>query len=130
MKIVNVILWVWQLPQNLAGFILSRFARKAELFGVRVYYMPLFSSAVSLGDYILFDSVFRKLGSCLYMLESVNHESGHSKQSKILGPLYLPFVGLPSLMVNIYARIADKDNRWYYKQPWEAWADKLGGVKR
>jgi hypothetical protein len=59
-----------------------------------------------------------------------DHERGHSVQSRHLGWLYLLIIGLPSLSGNIYSRIKHKDSAWYYKQPWEAWADELGGVKR
>jgi len=52
---------------------------------------------------------------------------GHQKQSLYLGWLYLIIIGLPSVTGNLLNRVIDFD---YYKQPWEAWADKLGGVKR
>ena len=41
--------------------------------------------------------------------------------------LYLIVIGLPSAVGNLLHRKIKFD---YYKQPWEAWADKLGGVKR
>ena len=50
--------------------------------------------------------------------------------------MYLIIIGLPSIMGNILNRIKYKyfkkhyDPDFYYKQPWEAWADKLGGVDR
>ena len=64
------------------------------------------------------------------------HEQGHQKQSRYLGWFYLIIIGLPSLLGNIYDRVAHKDwsskdsIKWYYNQPWEKWADHLGGVKR
>ena len=54
----------------------------------------------------------------------------------MLGPLYLIVIGLPSITGNIINRITRMyfrkyyDPNFYYKQPWEAWADRLGGVDR
>ena len=50
------------------------------------------------------------------------HEYGHTKQSKILGPLYLPIVGLPSLIGNGVAELGEHnhDYEWY-----EVWANQL-----
>ena len=90
----------------------------------------LFDSAISLGNYIFLDSD----GNFSYT--TIKHEFGHQKQSLMLGPLYLIIIGLPSIIGNIIDRIKHKQFRryydpdFYYKQPWEAWADKLGGVVR
>ena len=90
----------------------------------------LFDSAISLGNYIFLDSD----GNFSY--KTIKHEFGHQKQSLMLGPLYLIIIGLPSIIGNIIDRIKHKyfrrhyDPDFYYKQPWEAWADKLGGVVR
>ena len=68
--------------------------------------------------------------------DGMKHEYGHTIQSRILGPFYLIIIGLPSLIGNIYDQIAHKNWSlkdsciWYYNQPWEKWADKLGGVDR
>ena len=55
----------------------------------------------------------------------VRHEYGHHVQSTYLGPLYLIIIGIPSVIGNILHRFI-KFN--YYKQPWEAWANRLGGI--
>lgn len=45
-------------------------------------------------------------------------------------------IGIPSFIGNIFDRLfhkkwsVEKRITWYYKQPWEKWADTLGGVKR
>ena len=59
-KIVNVIKWIWQLPQNLAGFLLTRkykykSIRYIKQKPVNVYFKPFFRSGISLGDYIILD---------------------------------------------------------------------------
>lgn len=126
----KVLLWLWQLPQNILGLLVILFtgahhtilnwewiASKWPHFGV------------ALGNYIIF-------GGAGGSVDSLKHEQGHQKQSVYLGPLYLIVIGLPSVAGNIYDRIAhrkwDFQSRyyWYYKLPWEAWADKLGGVTR
>lgn len=120
--------WIWQLPQNIAGFIISRFAIKSR--SKNIYFLRLFRAGVSLGDYIILDPIH--LGD----FEVYQHERGHQAQSRILGPFYLLIVGLPSIIRNIYLRTKGKNwsyskkKNWYYGAFPENWADKLGGVER
>ena len=111
------LLYVWQLPQNLLGLAVIFFSNaKKDFMGV---YSTKYKFCVSLGNYII---VYEH---CL--VRTIKHEQGHRKQSLILGWLYLPVIGLPSAIGCILHR---KFSFNYYKQPWEAWADKLGGVER
>ena len=59
---------------------------------------------------------------------TVRHEWGHTRQSLILGPLYLIVIGIPSIIwAAIHRAIApNKPYDWFYT---EAWANKLGGVE-
>ena len=57
----------------------------------------------------------------------IKHESGHVKQSKILGPLYLLVIGLPSIIHAALHHYVCK-NPDYYHFYTERWANKLGGV--
>lgn len=138
----NFILWIWQLPQNLVGFLIYLFHKNDRTYGERIvngktvkfwYLDKFFHSGISLGSFIFLDGIF--LGSS-YVTSTIPHEYGHTVQSKIFGPLYLIFVGLPSLCGNIIDRVFHKKwdtnrrNKWYYNQPWEKWADKFGKVKR
>lgn len=134
---IKLLLWIWQLPQNIAGFLVVKLARatKQKMFGYEFYTSKLFNSAVSLGNYIILDSVY--LSQPKYYLENtIKHENGHRKQSKILGWFYLLIVGLPSICRNIYDRIAHKKwdytkrSNWYYAGFPENWAEKLGETKR
>lgn len=121
---MNILKYIWQLPQNIAGFIISRFSEKETLNGITVYRKHLFYSGVSLGNYIIFDDR-------IYISDNdIAHEHGHQLQSFYLGPLYLIIIGLPSALGNIISRIFHKDSNWYYNQPWEKWADKLGKIER
>jgi len=59
------------------------------------------------------------------------HELGHTKQSRLLGWLYLPVIGLPSISRAAYA-LAHREvtgRQWtrYYEGYPENWADRLGG---
>lgn len=113
------LLFIWQLPQNILALIILLINYRNRKWFPKYYTVKyLFDKSVSLGNFILFDEDITVLDKTL------KHEQGHQKQSLYLGPLYLLVIGLFSLVGNILHRIW-KFN--YYKQPWEAWADKLGG---
>ena len=113
----NILLYLWQLPQNLLGLAVIAFT-KAEKKG-DIYHTDGYRFGVSLGNYIIFGGFFNSTDK--------KHEIGHQLQSLYLGWLYLLVIGLPSVIGNLLNRVIDFD---YYKQPWEAWADRLGGVER
>ena len=56
------------------------------------------------------------------------HEWGHTRQSLLLGPLYLPLVGLPSLLWATWWTPLRSTS--YFRFFTERWADRLGGVRR
>lgn len=128
----NVLLWMWQLPQNLFGLAVLLFnkivhgcVKFQSIDGIGYYSVKHVNNCgVSLGNYILLDSD-RSITE-----KAIHHEYGHQKQSLKYGWLYLVIVGLPSAIGNVYARLAHKDSKWYYSQWWERTADKLGGVIR
>jgi hypothetical protein len=115
----KVLLYIWQLPQNLLGLLVIKYT-KATRASNRFWLTRHYIFGVSLGKYIIIGPIYP--GKMI-----LDHEQGHQKQSIILGPLYLLVIGLPSVTGNLLHRIFNFD---YYKQPWEAWADKLGGVNR
>ena len=128
----QVFLYIWQLPQNLLGLLLlgiyKLFDKKCVKYSQKedvVYYATkLMPSGISLGKYVI---MRYKYGE---HYKDYRHEFGHTKQSKMLGWFYLLVIGLPSLCGNIVDRIFNKGYKWYYNQPWEKWADKLGVVIR
>lgn len=130
----KILLWFWQLPQNVVGFCLTRKPKIVQYYkNVPIYYTKnVFGAGVSLGNYIVLD-VNYYTG---HITNSIKHEYGHSRQSLYLGWLYLLIIGLPSACGNIIDRLFHKSwsiqkrCRWYYEQPWEKWADKLGAVQR
>ena len=129
---IKVLLWLWQLPQHLLALLVILFTRASRMSAEGTTYWSTYRKrfywAVSLGNYILVSGFTTK--------NMLMHEHGHQLQSMYLGPLYLVLIGLPSFTFNIADRLFHKkwaDSRraqWDYSLPWEAWADKLGGVQR
>jgi len=131
----NLLLYLWQLPQNILGLILLILwpAQKSLVYkGVRVNINDKFPSGISLGEYIILKTF--PYNAATWM--SVKHEWGHTRQSRKWGWLYLIVIGVPSLLCNIWDRVAHKNwdwkksYDWYYSLPWEKNADKYGEVKR
>lgn len=120
-------LWIWQLPQNLVGLLFLLFIRgevKHRLGSIKFYYANTFPGGITLGEYIIVGTK-REL--------TVRHEFGHVKQSRILGPLYLLVIGLPSAIhawLNGMLRCCEKSIYGYYHFYTEAWANKLGGLNK
>ena len=130
---------IWTLLQSLLGFIVvlvtnaKKEERNVDNENYIIYISSRFNkswSGVSLGDFVIFAS------SEYTNITSIKHEYGHKKQSLYLGPLYLFVIGIPSVLGNLWDRIAHRNwleferIKWYYSQPWEHWADVLGQVDR
>ena len=125
-KLVAVLLYLWQLPQNLLGLLLVTILRPEEVYdfeGVKLYYASRMKGGISLGQYIIVRDVMKD-----YTGATEQHELGHAKQSRILGWFYLFVIGIPSLL---WAAWWNEDRaRSYYSFYTERWADILGGVNR
>lgn len=121
---IRALLLLWQLPQLLLGLLVAlvlRARRAAD--GIWRCAAPI---GVSFGPVII-------LWSELHLFEydkAACHERGHSRQSELLGPLYLIMVGIPSLTMNVLTQLGILRASNYYKRWPESWADQLGGVKR
>lgn len=124
MKILtSILLYLWQLPQNLAGLLLLLVLTgetRHRLGSIRFYFLDSFPGGITLGEYII-------VGTQQQL--TVRHEFGHVRQSRMLGWLYLPVIGLPSLLWAALGSMVCpfREYHWFYT---EAWADRLGGVKR
>lgn len=118
--------WVWKFPQSfvalcLEGVICSYSIQKG--IDSRIFIInTLLPSSISLGDFIF----IRPHSSEKF----IKHKLGHSKQSDILGPLYLIIIGIPSLLNNISLHLCRKVGiKWdYYKFYTERWANRLAGI--
>lgn len=118
------LLFIWQLPQNLVALIMMLFIGKLTMVGktdwCTCYRGSNMSGGISLGSFAfvspyLFNSP-----------EAIAHEMlGHTKQSRILGPLYLLVIGLPSL---IHAWVHNPFKSCYYDFYTESNANKNAGL--
>ena len=134
-KILNFISeWMWQLPQNLCGLVykyISKNNRKERIentainkLGIEAYVKNP-GGSVSLGKYIFISERSKNNKNTIY------HECGHCKQSRILGPLYLIVIGIPSITwAAVHSYIPYFSKYSYYSFPTEKSADKLMHVKR
>lgn len=117
----KALLYIWQLPQNALGLLLRCIYKgnDSEYKDAIVRRSTKMRGGISLGKYIVVSQFSKK--------ETVKHEYGHCRQSKYLGWLYLPLIGLQS---GLHALLCKCINHSYNDMWFEKWADKLGGVKR
>ena len=124
--IKNLILFIWQLPQHLLAILyIGYLVMMCKDLGVDSRYKQaivipcVMRGAVTLGCYVFvgLNSEYRK---------TVKHELGHTIQSKILGPLYLIVIGIPSItycgLRRIFPSLRKKN---YYDFYTEKWANNL-----
>ena len=122
----NLILFIWQLPQHLVALIYFGYlVMMCKDLGVDSRYKQaivipcVMRGAITLGNYVFvgLNSEYRK---------TVKHELGHTIQSKILGPLYLIIIGIPSItycgLRRIFPSLRKKN---YYNFYTEKWANNL-----
>ena len=125
-KIAEILLYAWQLPQNLIGLLLVLILQPEESYdmdGCRLYYATRMRGGISLGRYVIVRSWMKD-----YTGNTERHELGHAKQSRMLGWFYLFVVGIPSILWAAWWN--EGRNRSYYSFYTERWADHLGGVNR
>lgn len=122
----NLILFIWQLPQHLLAILyIGYLVMMCKDLGVDSRYKQaivipcVMRGAVTLGCYVFvgLNSKYKK---------TVKHELGHTIQSKILGPLYLIVIGIPSItycgLRRIFPSLRKKN---YYDFYTEKWANNL-----
>lgn len=156
MKFLKII---WQLPQIILGLILIKIwhCTKYCYAGEYIWFTtraPKMFTGVSLGPIIIFNAD-KYFFTDPWFAQTVNHENGHQKQSKIWGPLYLLTVGVVSATRNLLAQlpitsrlyrvimtatvlwrvknVSLSANYWqseYYRHWPENEADQLAGVER
>ena len=128
-ELLNVLLYLWQLPQNIVGAILTLFykaEKTLEYKGKTIRVCPKFPGGISLGHYIFVYKYPYDTPSWNY----TKHEYGHAIQSLLLGPFYVFVIGIPSGIWALIYKYDPDDPLKYYRFYTEKWADKLGGVKR
>lgn len=131
--LLHILLWIWELPQNLIGLILYANIKDnggqqyiyTLMIGGKVHeakfvHLSAFPGGITLGEYTVIGGKWDE--------EDVRHEYGHVRQSRMLGWLYLLVIGIPSLW-----HAAWHDKLWLksreYSHFWtESWAEELGGM--
>ena len=116
----NLILFIWQLPQYIVAIIYFGYlVMMFKNLGVDSKYKQaivipcVMRGAVTLGNYVFvgLNSDYR---------ETVKHELGHTIQSKILGPLYLIVIGIPSItycgLRRLFPSLRKKDYHNFYTE--------------
>lgn len=131
-SVAELLLYIWQLPQNFLGLLVLAFVGANVPYDIRgnrhrwpssfFFFSDRMSGGISLGQYVILSA--RYLGDA----KAWDHERGHHLQSMILGPLYLFVIGIPSLLWAAWWNPKrSRDYYWFYT---ERWADRLGGVER
>jgi hypothetical protein len=143
-KILLLVLSItWELPQTILGalffLVFYPFKDKIESDGEFVYtYVFRKYPGMALGRFIFVMARPEKnykysfKGITRDYRDLVNHERGHSIQSRILGPFYLVIIfpsGLWFVFTSIVELILDRRFTDYYGFYTEYWADALGKVK-
>jgi hypothetical protein len=123
---MEIIKAFWQLPQIIAASIYLMYLQgKDEILDTCTYLDTIVfikkhdPGSVTLGNYIFLSSAATDI--------TVRHEWGHTRQSLMLGPLYLIIIGVPSILwAATHKYIAPgKKYAWFFT---EAWANKLAGI--
>lgn len=122
--IKDILLFVWQLPQNLLGLLLRFIYDGYDTDHVThiVRRSTKMRGGISLGRYVIINQWAEETTAL--------HEYGHCRQSMLLGWLYLPIIGLPSIIWAGMHQLECISKRWsYYSFFTERWADRLGGLE-
>ena len=116
---------LWEAPQLLLGLLLRAIYKGVDsVYEDAIVRRSLkMKGGISLGRYIIVNQFATK--------KTVQHEYGHTIQSKRFGWFYLPLVGLPSIIwAMLYGPIIKPTLNGYYRFITECSADRLGGVER
>ena len=114
--------WTFELPQTVAGKIFSHGSNMFDDVEVSYYHE---ATIVNRND-MSYEEWGITLGSYINTLNAsddlIRHEYGHVIQSQIIGPFYIPVVGIPSL---IGCGVEDISNHEHDYEWYETWANKL-----
>lgn len=122
-------MFLFEFPQNLMGYLAYMYYTKGsnrphyKYKEAYVVHVPGRWGAISLSRFIFADDVY-------YRSDMVKHEYGHTMQSKRLWILYLPVIGIPSLVWNrLFKNYRIRNQKSYYAFYTESWANRLGGFE-
>ena len=119
--ILFVLLFIWQLPQNIVALLMMPFLGKLRKVEYRNFCFAFegekMSGGISLGNFIFLSKY------CAQRDTTIAHEFGHVVDSQRMGPAYLLVVGLPSIL-----NAAFNFTSCYYDWFPEKWANKHAGL--
>lgn len=123
---IFMLLFIWQLPQNIIAVFMLPFLGKLELIACRNYAFCFIGEkmqgGISLGNFIYVSKSLSK-----YETHIAHELDGHTVDSKYFGPLYLFIIGIPSIC---WAGFRDtKKHPNYYEFYTERWANKHAKLK-
>ena len=119
--------WTWGFPQSLLGLIyrlVYKNCPRTEYRGTIVTHWPK-SGSMGVGMFLFLGTN----GGAEHKAQVLVHEFGHSVQSLILGPLFLPIMGIPSFLwanLPLCRRLRKEKGISYYKFYPERNANWLG----
>lgn len=119
-----VLLFIWQIVQNLIGIgFWIYFKIRGDLETIvtnkysKVYRSKYMSGGISLGAFAFVSNNLAKKET------AIMHEEGHMWDSKLMGPMYVFIVGIPSLLNAMFDFV-----ECYYLWFPEVWANRNAGV--
>lgn len=122
-------MFLLEFPQNILGYLTFFYFTKMKKYPYYRYkdayvtHVPGRWGGISLSRFIFMDDAY-------FRSSMVKHEYGHTLQSKRLLLLYLPIIGLPSLVWNrLFQNYRIRNQKSYYAFYTESWANHLGAYR-
>lgn len=127
--LVNALLAIWILPQWITGILCWLIFRNGKLY----YNEDAKILVIRVNKGYLFGNACCSLGPIIFTTPECNentikHETGHSVQSLMFGWFFHIVVSLPSIVLFLYKRLTNKDQKFYHSHWPENHADKCGHV--
>ena len=124
--IVNIFLGLWQITQWLPSIILIAIFHNCTLYKNKEAGITVLR--VNKGYFI--DNACFSCGPIVFVTpdcedDTLRHETGHSIQSLIFGPLFHIVVTIPSVIRFCIKRLCNKDHNWYLSA-WPEGGCRLG----
>ena len=124
---INILLAIWQLPQIIIGLIMLLIFRNKTTYTNPYNHITVWN--INSGK--VFGRACFSTGPIIVTCDGVSertlrHETGHSYDSTLFGPLFHIIVSIPSICLFWYRKIKKKDFDWYYSHFPENRAEKYG----
>jgi hypothetical protein len=130
-----IVQWTWGIFQNTLGFLmfLAFLPKRHFRFRTSIVTPWKIPYSVGCGMFVFLSSEEQDLNSPKalpkWQYDTLVHEYGHSIQSMILGPLFLPVIAAPSVIwasIPYFQKLRNRKRISYYWLYCEKWANILG----